>query len=701
MFFRIFLAFAGALLTGACSSEFEAGNRNVSGADLGSHAAPAGQNPIPDFGYTVNPPRPAPPAPLRIEYPVPEAAFYSRQVLVAGRCNSGYNVNLVLHSNAPVTTRCLDGRFQTELLHVAGSGHFAIRAWQIVNGMAVADESEALLQVGGGQGDIEIYAPADGQRLSGPATVSGACREALNPYGPVTVWIGGVKQEVNCESGGFQARFENSFLPGTQSIRVDQTNRAGERISSNQISVVFDDVAARPAAPAPTQLGKPPQQSFPMPELMPRYTGILRITYPPNGVAYFSRHILIQGECITGLPVDLTVHTIQARPVECVNGRFEAELIHPQQYGSGNFSIRATQSDPRGTMVAYDPSSILLQVGASLAGLDIITPADGAAVSGAVTVEGRCRSALNRNGPVTVWIGSTMKQVSCTDGGFRAAFAEGFAPGTQSLRADQTDAGGSRISSEQFSIVFAEPSRPQPSPVQTPPVTAPVNPPIDAITPPAYRSCTLDGVTVPHGHMIVGYRSPTDPYNCSALPMVCNDGVLPDAIHHRFASCTVTAPSGCMWYGNFVNEGQHVTGYGVSWLSVSLWQTSGPGAMVCRNGHMIADPPQFNGTGFPHNSYTGANERYCVMMLRRSVAGLLDRVEVAPGQTLYTQAHTTYRGNGQYTCEWGSLICNSDMLRARIVENTFLPGGSYSQAGPCPDTSTFNPFDPAPQDIGN
>ncbi|OQW50417.1 MAG: hypothetical protein A4S09_01090 [Proteobacteria bacterium SG_bin7] len=343
-----------------------------------------------------------PPA-VAIITPVPNSEVMAN-VTIGGRCESGLNVSLSLTGLGSIgTVPCNAGVFSHPYVLPGVDGAKNIVASQTdAAGNAGSDNKNFIKDTIAPA--VAITSPAPNSLSRNGVRVGGTCEAGYN------VELSGVgmmgTQTIQCTGGTFVTDVAYSNGDGAKKIIASQSDRAGNRGSSNR-DFIRDSIAP-----------------------------IVKIISPAAGTA--TRGIIsVSGNCETGLSVVVSGSALGAgtQTLTCSTGQFAFSLTPATP--DGTKQIIAAQTDAAGN-VGSDSRSYNIDTTAPT--VRITGPAADSTYSTSVTIVGTCESGLNVVAGGSGAAGSVTE--SCNSGSFSITVNLSSGDGAKSITVSQADRAG-------------------------------------------------------------------------------------------------------------------------------------------------------------------------------------------------------------------------------------------------------------------
>lgn len=230
-----------------------------------------------------------------------------------------------------------------------------------------------------------------------------------------------------------------------------------------------------------------------------------------------------------------------------------------------------------------------------------------------------------------------------------------------------------------------------PAPVVSPTPVVPSTPPA-----PAVLSCVFNGNTVAHGATVTAYQAASVPTGSTCVSQVrtCTNGTLSGT--HAFGSCSISAPSTCVFNGTTVNHGGTVIAYQAA--SVPTGNTCVSETRTCTNG-TLSGTYTFGSCNVVAPTGASCTASVKVVELKEGVTGPAHRyataTEIAPFRDaiLTPQVITNAQAVTWYTKPYSQNGASCASLKVvRTCDNGTLSGNNalryYSACVDLPTTST-------------
>ncbi|RME15534.1 MAG: hypothetical protein D6797_06350 [Bdellovibrio sp.] len=341
---------------------------------------------------------------------------------VSGICESGLEVIIEGPGiKEPVTTQCVNGRFQAPVQFTAPDGIKNI----------VARQEDPAGNKGNDQKDflkdttpplVKIETPAPMTLSQGSIQLEGSCENGV----PVIVSGNGVKSPVrgSCQAGRFSFNITLSSKDGKKLVTVTQTDLAGNKGSDSRTFV-------KDATPPLLSIDRPESNS------------------------YVTQTITLEGKCESSLPVQISGGQ-NPLSVNCQNGKYSTPLQLRAQ--EGTHTITVTQKDFAGNIARVQRSFLRDTLSPVVS---ITSPAANTVAVRGVQLKGNCEANLKVH-----FRGDVIKtSTSCQKGTFSTFVTFKGNDGPKKVTAFQEDPAGNVGSSTRTFI--KDSSRPSLT-IQTP-----------------------------------------------------------------------------------------------------------------------------------------------------------------------------------------------------------------------------------------
>ncbi len=333
-----------------------------------------------------------------ISFTSPNAGTVAQNGLtVTGMCETGLQV--ILNGGiTPTSTGCNNGQFSSAITFSAGDGTKNV----------VASQTDAAGNTGSANRDfvkdttapaILITGPAAGTATRSTIDVVGTCATGIN----VTL-AGAIVAPVTttCTNGQFAGMVTLASPDGTKNVTASQTDAAGNTGSDNR-NFVLSTAALNITINAPA----------------------------PNTITRSG--LTLQGNCVTGLVVNISGGVNAPSTTACANGQYSANIILSQ--GDGTKNVVVTQTDAIGNSGTANRNFIL---DATVPAISFTSPNAGTVAQNGLTVTGMCETGLQ----VILNGGITPTSTGCNNGQFSSPITFSAGDGTKNVVASQTDAAG-------------------------------------------------------------------------------------------------------------------------------------------------------------------------------------------------------------------------------------------------------------------